>query len=122
MNLCILKGRLGKDPDLRYTQGGTAVCKFTLAVPDKIDPKNKDKTYWANIVAWGKVAEVISKYLAKGQEALFVGRLSESTWEKDGVKHRRTEITVESMEFCGSPKERTSKEQEPPWVPADIPF
>lgn len=118
MNLVIFKGILGSDPDVRYTQNGTAIAKFSLAVPDPFDPKNRDKTYWANMVVWGKLAEVCEKYLSKGQEALFRGRIGRSTWTKDGVKHSKDEITVEAMEFCGGGR----KSQNSSSSEDDLPF
>ena len=108
----------GTDIDLRHIgTKGTAKAKFSLAVPDKVEPKNKEKTYWAYCVAWGKLAEIIQEYLGKGQEVLLEGRMTRSSWEKDGRKHSIDEFVVESMEFCGGPREPKPKEEDP-----DIPF
>jgi len=117
-NLVVIQGKLGKDPDLRYTPGGTAVCKFSMAVSKKFTDKQgkkQEKTYWASVVAWGKLAEICGKYLVKGQECLIRGELGMNEWEKDGVKHRDTEITADRMNFCGSAP-RAKEEEE------DIPF
>lgn len=119
MNSVHLFGRLGKDPEVRYTAGGTAVCKFSLATSSKY--KDKETTEWHNLVAWGKLAEVIGQYLAKGQQAIFHGRLTYNTWEKDGVKRTTAEVVVDQMWFVGSPGERKqeSKQEE---ADLDIPF
>jgi len=117
VNKVILHGRLGSDPELRQTPNGTAVAKFSLAVPDKLYPKDREKTYWAYIVAWKKTAEICAKYLTKGSEVIIEGRLTRSSWTKDGVKHSRDEIVAESMEFCGAGKKQAAEEE-----PDDLPF
>ncbi|CAO0822449.1 Single-stranded DNA-binding protein [Desulfarculales bacterium] len=119
MNKVILKGNTGGEVDLRYIgPKETALAKVSLAIKDKLEPKNKDKTYWANLIVWGKLGEVFKDHVKKGQEILVEGRLSRSSWEKDGVKHQRDEVIVESMEFCGSPVKRTAPPEDEP----DIPF
>ena len=114
MNSVHIFGRLGKDPEVKFTAGGTPVCKFSLATTSKY--KDNETTEWHNLVAWGKLAEVIGKYLSKGQQAIFHGRLTYSKWEKDGVKHTSAEIVVDQMWFVGSPGGK-KQEAEP-----DIPF
>lgn len=114
MNQVYLTGRLGKDPELRYTQGGTAVVKFSMATKETY--KGETKTMWNNIVAWGKLAEICTKYLEKGSQVLVRGRISHSNWEKDGVKRTSMEVVAEEVEFLGS-KGRQEQEQE-----EDIPF
>ena len=122
MNKVVLKGRLGNDPTLSHVGSkNTAKAVFSMAVPDKLDPKNADKIYWANLVVWGQMAENASKYLSKGSEVLFIGRLVRSTWTKDGVKHTRDEVVVEEMEFCGPPPSRQQPASNPMDDP-DIPF
>jgi single-strand DNA-binding protein len=122
MNKVILKGRTGGDVDLKYIGAkDTALAKVSLAVPDKLEPKTKEKTYWANLIVWGKLAEVFQKHVTKGQEILVEGRLSRSSWEKDGIKHSRDEVIVESMEFCGAPA--AARQSAGPREPdPDIPF
>jgi single-strand DNA-binding protein len=117
MNVIHLCGRLGKDPELKYTAGGTPVCKFSLATTNKY--KDKETVEWHNLVVWGKLAEVCSKWLSKGQQAIFHGRLTYNLWEKNGVKHKDAEVLVEKMEFVGSPGE---KKQEPEDPGMDLPF
>jgi single-strand DNA-binding protein len=104
MNLVIIKGKLGKDPELRTTPAGDAVCKFSLALSEKYKDKagnKKEVVFWANVVSWRKLAEICARYLVKGQECIIVGKLSDASWEKDGVKHRAVEIVASSMEFSG---------------------
>lgn len=111
MNKTFQKGKLVRDPATKNVGAkNTLVCEFTLAVPDKRDPKNKDKVYYAECVAWDKLAEIISKYCVKGQEILIVGRNATEKWTKDGVEHRKTRIVCDEMEFCGS----KAQEQKPP--------
>lgn len=117
MNIIHLMGRLGSDPDLRYTAGGTAVCKFSLATSSKY--KGTETVEWHRLVVWGKLAEVCGQYLKKGQQAIFHGRLTYNKWEKDGVKHTTPEIVVSEMNFVGNPggQKQGQEEQDP-----DIPF
>jgi single-strand DNA-binding protein len=102
MNLHILKGNLGRDPELTYTPAGDAVCKFSIAVPHPYHPKDKEKTTWANCVAWRKTAENIAKFFTKGQQILVTGFTEERKWEKDGQKHSMMQTTVQTFQFCGS--------------------
>jgi single-strand DNA-binding protein len=101
MNQVTLLGRLGKDPEVAYTQGGTAVCKFSLATSEKYKDRNgeqKEKTEWHNIVIWGKSGENAAKYLAKGNIVLIErGKITTRSWddEKTGRKAYMTEIVVE---------------------------
>ena len=77
VNKVILVGRLGKDPEVKYTQGGTAVAKFTLATNEVWKDQNGEKqerTEWHNIVAWNKLAEICGQYLNKGGRVYIEGR------------------------------------------------
>lgn len=100
MNLVVLHGKLGSDPDVRYTATGTAVCKFSFATSEFINQKKTP--VWHRIVAWGKMAETCSKHLKKGSEIVLYGRLSYNQWEKDGVKRKDAEVVMFQMDFCGS--------------------
>ena len=118
INCAIVQGKLGKDPEIRYTPGGDAVCKFSLAVSKKYKDKQgqkKEITFWANIVAWRQLAEICGKYLVKGQECLIRGELSSSEWTKDGVKMRSVEIIASEMHFCGPAPAKKADDE-------DIPF
>ena len=97
MNKVILIGRMTKDAEVRYTQQkNTAVANLTLAVDRKTE---KDKTDFINCVAWGKVAELIEKYVSKGDRLGIVGHIQTGSYEKDGKKVYTTEVFVEELEF-----------------------
>lgn len=104
MNLVILKGRLTKDPDIRYTQSGKAVAVFSMAT-DKPYAQNNQQGPTAdfhNCIAWDKLAEIIGNNLVKGREALVRGHLQTRSYDaQDGSKRYVTEVVVERMEFCG---------------------
>lgn len=99
MNNVVLIGRLTKDPDLTYTQSGTAVCKFTLAV----DRQGKDGADFIRIVTWNKTAENCGKYLAKGRQAGIQGRIQTGSYKnKDGYTVYTTDVIANSVQFLGS--------------------
>jgi single-strand DNA-binding protein len=101
MNKLMLIGRLTKAPELKYTQSGTAVATFTLAVDRKFS-KEKEADF-ISCVAWQKTAEFIAQWFGKGQQMALEGRLQVRTYEdSDGKKHWVTEVIAEQVEFCGS--------------------
>jgi single-strand DNA-binding protein len=101
VNKVILVGRLGKDPEVKYTQGGTPVAKFTLATNEVWKDQNGEKqerTEWHNIVAWTKLAEICGQYLNKGSRVYIEGRIQTRSWEdKEGNKRYTTEIRADNM-------------------------
>ena len=98
-NKVILVGNLGKDPELRYTQSGKAVAKFTLATSERGRDGN-DRTEWHNIVAWDKLAELVGRLVAKGNKVYVEGRLQTREWEdKTGNRRWTTEIVAREMVF-----------------------
>ena len=102
-----LLGRLGKDPELRYTQNQTAVCNMSLATSEYRKDQNGNKnefTEWHRIQAWGNQAENCSKYLKKGSQAFVAGRLQTRVWEDNGQKKYSTEVVASSIQFL-DPKE-----------------
>ena len=101
MNSVNLVGRIGKEPDLRYSQSGKAICNMTLAVSDRF---NKEKTHWIDCVAWGKTGEIAAEYLRKGSKIGVVGSLQQQRWEKDGKKQSKIIINIEQLEFLESKK------------------
>ncbi|MEE9515851.1 MAG: single-stranded DNA-binding protein [Candidatus Adiutricales bacterium] len=106
VNKAILVGNLGRDPEIRYTQSGQAVCNFTLATTETYTPKGsdtrEDRTEWHRIVAWGKLAEICGEYLAKGKQVYIEGRLQTRDWEdRDGKKRTTTEIVALTMQMLG---------------------
>ncbi|HXH31436.1 MAG TPA: single-stranded DNA-binding protein [Bacteriovoracaceae bacterium] len=105
VNKVILLGRLGQDPELKYTPGGSAVCNFSLATTESWTDKQgqkQEKTEWHRVVVWGKLAELCNQYLAKGRQAFLEGRLQTRSWDdKDGNKKYTTEILANSVQFIG---------------------
>ena len=110
VNKAILIGRLGKDPELKYTSGNKAVCNFSLATTEKWS--GNESTTWHNIVAWGKSAESMKEYLVKGQEVYIEGRIDNRSYEdKDGKKKYTSEVIVGSFQFIGS-RDNTEEPQQ----------
>jgi len=105
LNKTMIIGNLGKDPEIRYSQQGLAVCNFSVATTDYWIDKNtgerQEKTEWHRIVAFGKQAETLEKYLKKGSSVFIEGRLQTRSWEKDGQTHYTTEIVVSNFQFVG---------------------
>lgn len=107
LNQVQIIGRLGGDPEVRHLPNGDAVANLTVATSEKWKDKQsgeqKEKTEWHRLVIYGKLAEVAGKYLKKGSQAFFQGKLQTREWEKDGVKRYTTEIIVNQMTVLGSP-------------------
>lgn len=128
-------GNLGRDPELRYTADGRAVCQFSIACTRKWttkDGKKKEDTHWQRCVLFGKGAEVFNQYMAKGRRVFVEGRLQTSSWddEKTGVKRYSTDCVVETFRFLssgggdGRPHAADTADQYIPSDPGDddIPF
>ena len=103
MNKAILIGNVGKEPEIRKTQSGISVANFSLATSKKI--KGEDKTEWHRIVAWDKLAEIIEKYVHKGDKLMIEGEIETRDYEKDGQKVYTTEIRAWNMEMLGGKPE-----------------
>lgn len=100
LNKVLLIGHLGKDPELKYTEKGTARCSFSLATSDsyKGDDGNRvETTEWHNIVVWRKLAEICSQYLKKGSKIYAEGKMSTRSYEQDGLKKYFTEVVLSEM-------------------------
>jgi single-strand DNA-binding protein len=106
VNKAILIGRLGKDPEVRYTPDGAMVTNFNLATDEQWKDKNGEKvqkTEWHKIVTFGKLAEICGNYLVKGKLVFIEGRIQTRSWEdKDGVKRFTTEIVAGNMQMLDS--------------------
>ena len=107
MNTVQLLGRIGKSPEIRYAQSGTAVCNFSLATSEKV--KGEDKTQWHRLVAFGKTAELIEKYCNKGDQLAVEGKIQYGSYEKDGQTIYTTDILVNRIHFVSS-KSKFSQE------------
>lgn len=125
MNKVILIGRLGNDPELKYTPNGTAQAQISLATSEKwkdSDGNQKEKTEWHRIVAWRRQAEFVGEWLKKGQLVSIEGKLQTRSWEQDGQKKYMTEIVADTITMLGSRAEGGGgsstggppKAQEPP--------
>jgi len=101
LNKAQLLGNLTRDPELRATPAGTSVCSFTVATNHSWTDQNgqkKEKAEFHNIVAWGKLAEIVSNYLHKGDKVFLEGRIQTRDWEgEDGKKNYKTEIIADNV-------------------------
>lgn len=107
LNKVMLIGNLTRDPELRQTPKGTAVAQFGLAVNRSFrgeDGQSREETTFVDLEAWGKQAEVISKYLSKGRPVFIEGRLKLDQWEdkNGGGKRSKMRVVVENFQFLGS--------------------
>ena len=106
VNKVILIGRLGKDPEVRHLESGTAVANFTMATTESYRDRNtgerKEITDWHNIVLWRGLADVAEKYLKKGNLVYIEGKLKTRSWEdKDGNTRYTTEVVADNMTMLG---------------------
>ena len=116
MNNVIIIGNLARDPELRYTNSGKAVCNFTLAVNRGF---GKDEADFINCVAWEKTAENICNYMTKGSKMAVQGRIQVSTYDKDGEKRYKTEVVAGQVEFLGSKRDGQQQITAPQQAKAD---
>lgn len=121
LNIVILTGRLGQDPELKYSGDNQAVCNLRVATDESYKDKSgarQEKTEWHNVVVFGATAENVTKFLAKGREVAVQGRLQTRTWDdKDGNKRRSTEIVADRVVFIGGKGGGKGAEQD-----AGVPF
>ncbi|MEW6440657.1 MAG: single-stranded DNA-binding protein [bacterium] len=127
LNKVMLIGNLGRDPEIRHTQAGTAVATLSVATNERWNTNEGEKaerTEWHRVIAFGKLAEICGQHLAKGRTVYVEGRLQTQTWEKDGDKRSVTEIVAGSVQFLGgNGKNASTPASEPPPVrDSDIPF
>lgn len=129
MNKVILIGRLGQDPQIRYTDGGAAVCNFSLATVERWkgrDGSRQEKTEWHKVTVWGPQAESVAEHLRKGDRAAVVGQIETKKWtDRDGRERESKEIRADSVEFVQD--RRPEETMEKPAAPSvenddDIPF
>ena len=125
MNKVILIGRLTRDPEIRHT-GETCIARFSLAVDRRKKTEGGQTADFPSIVAFGKTAEFVEKYIYKGMKIAIDGRLQTGSYEKDGVKHYTTDVIAESVEFAESKKaDNTQQESGDEWqeIPSmELPF
>jgi len=108
LNSCHFIGRLGQDPEVRYTQKGSPTASFNLAVSETWtkDGEKKEKTEWIRIVAWERLAEICGQYLTKGSLVFIEGKFQTRKWtDKDGQERYTTEINAKTMKMLSSRKD-----------------
>lgn len=105
INKVILLGRVGKDPEVRSLDNGTQVASFSVATSEKFKDKTtgeqKETTEWSNVTAWRKTAEIVGKYVKKGDLIYVEGKLKTRSWEKDGVTKYATDIIADNVVLIG---------------------
>ncbi|MFO8079321.1 MAG: single-stranded DNA-binding protein [Armatimonadota bacterium] len=114
INNVVLVGRLGNDPELTYTQSGTAITKFRLAVnrPPR-QGSDQEETDWLNVVTFGRTAETCNQYLDKGALVGVEGRVQSSTWERqDGTRGYSVEINAMRVQFLESRRDREARQSQ----------
>ena len=110
LNRCEFIGRLGKDPEIRYSASGDAIANFSIAVGWKT--KDKEGAEWVRVTAFGKLAEICGKYLRKGSQVYIAGRMTTRKWQnKDGVDQYTTEIVADQMQMLGGKSEQPEAEK-----------
>ncbi|MDR2243874.1 MAG: single-stranded DNA-binding protein [Burkholderiales bacterium] len=107
VNKVILIGNLGRDPEMRYTTDGSAVCSFSIATSDqwrdKATGEKQERTEWHRIALFGRTAEIAGEYLKKGRPVYIEGRLQTKKWtDKDGIERYTTEVVGDRMQLLGS--------------------
>lgn len=126
VNKVILVGNLGKDPEVRYSQSGSAVAKFSIATSeswkDKKSGEQQERTEWHNVVCFARLAEIAGEYLRKGSKVYIEGSLRTSSWETDsGEKRYRTEVNARELQMLDTRQQQQSAQQ-PDFEDESIPF
>ena len=131
VNKVIIIGNLGADPEVRYTQDGTATASFTVATTERWkgqDGQMKEATEWHRVVAWRRLAEICGEYLSKGSKVYVEGKLTTRRWtDSNGVERYTTEIVAREMKMLSGKGGGESKGggqgfHEPPNIGEDVPF
>lgn len=126
VNKVILVGRLGKDPEVKYTSAGKALCNINMATSNKYKDGSgewKEKTEWHKVVVWGKLAEVCGEYLKKGSQIYMEGSLQTRSWDKDGETKYATEVVGTTMQMLDSRKSSNNSDTDHKnELPDDVPF
>ena len=111
-------GNLTKDPELRYSAAGTAVCNFSIACNERFkdrDGNKQEKVEYVNLVAWRQLAEIAGKYLTKGKQVYIEGKLQTRKWQDgDGNDRYSTEVVADQMQMLGRAGEGQGQQQERP--------
>ncbi len=114
LNKVMLIGRLGHEPEMRYTPSGRPLTKYQIAVKRSwkaADGEKKSETEWFNVVTWGKLAEICNQYLTKGQQVYIEGRLHTRQWQdEEGGNHSSVEVVAQEMLMLNSKSEQQNSE------------
>jgi len=124
VNKVIIVGNLGRDPEVRYSQGGMAICKMSVAVTEKVKDGDgwKDATEWFRVTLFGKQAENAGQYLQKGRSVYVEGRLKTDKYkDKDGVEKTSVEVVGNVVQFLGGKGEGGGEQKAPPKAPPKAP-
>ena len=117
LNKVMIIGRLGRDPEMRYTPSGRPVTSFSVATNRSwvnSEGERRDDTEWFNVIAWGNLAEICKQHLTKGQQVYVEGRLQTRGWEDEsGKKHYRTELVANEMIILGDRRGPEADEESP---------
>jgi len=112
LNRCEFIGRLGRDPEVRYSASGEAITNFSIACGWK--SKEKESVEWIRITAFGKLAGVCGEYLRKGSQIYIAGRMTTRKWQnKDGVEQFSTEVVADHMQMLGGKSEESPAPKKP---------
>lgn len=127
LNQVSVSGNLGADAELRSTRGGTPVLTFALAVNERVKQADStwgDRASWIDCVLFGTRAQALADWLRKGNKVAVQGRLRTSTWERDGVSHKRTEVVVEEVDLMTvrRDKQQGAAQDAPGVYEEDVPF
>ena len=116
LNKAILIGRLGKDPESKFTQGGVAISKFSIATDEEWKDRNGEKqkkTEWHNVVAWRRLAEICNQFLVKGKQVYVEGRIETKKWEdKEGKDRWTTQIAADKMIMLSGEGKKEQKDDD----------
>jgi single-strand DNA-binding protein len=120
INKVILIGHVGKDPEVRFTQSGQCVASFSVATSEsyKKGEEKIKRTEWHRVVAWGKLGEIVERYLKKGTLVFIEGKIQTRSWEKDGKKQYSTEIVAATMQMLSAKAGSNSETQNTSAQPA----
>ena len=114
LNKAMIIGHLGRDPKETITSNGISIVNFSVATSESWTDKNsgekQERTEWHRVVAFGKPAESINKYMKKGSQIYIEGRLQTRSWERDGQTHYTTEIVAQNFQFLGSRQDTTGNQ------------
>lgn len=126
MNKVILIGNVGTDPQVKTTDNGTMVANIRLATTERgytmaNGTQVPERTEWHNVILWRKLAEVVQKYVHKGDKLLIEGKIQTREYMKDNAKHYSTDIIADNMEMLSPPRQQAQAQPQTPFTRPDAP-